>query len=368
MVTPENVQWARRVAKPWRVVFVIYTVALVTGTHWPKLNLSDAPVTDKQIHLFAFGGLTVLLWSTRWLPAGGWLVGLAAAVFGVLDEITQAIPGLHRHASIEDLLINELGVVTALAWIWALRPIGGPPNRLRLAYRSFALFELALRPSAWVSLVLGAGLPAIVVGAWLLLGPDGGEPSSGGSVWLAGVVLGAVGAAFLIVTGLRRRREAARRDDRPCFACGGSCRGASFDQGGWGRCPTCGAVVHRGQWTAAPRLRPLWLVQAMGLAAREALIRLAIMLVAFWVGVVVILPDDLTITPNTVFATALGGIALAGALAVGAYRSAEAQLHDEQAVRCRRCRNDLHVTPAEQGIGRCDECECPFVRVSDGSD
>ncbi len=361
-MTPENAEWARRVARPWRVVFAIYTAALVTGTHWPALVLPDAAVTDKQIHLFAFGGLTVLLWCTRWLPAGGWLVGLAAALFGALDEFTQGIPGLHRQVSIADVMVNELGVVMALAWIWALRPVGGPPNRLRLAYGRFVLSELALRPAAWVAVGLGAGLgvPAIVVGGWLLPQQLGLDPQTGQRVWVFCITLGALGCASLAVTGIRRHREATRRADQPCFACGSSCRGGAYDEGGWGRCPACEAPVHRGQWTQPPGLRPSAVVRAIGPALSAGIIRFGVVVVAFLIGVVVLVPEH--VTPNTAFALILGGVGLIGALAVRVYRSARAQLHDQQGVRCRRCSHDLHATPAEQGIGHCPQCKAPFAR------
>ncbi len=137
-----------------------------------------------------------------------------------------------------------------------------------------------------------------------------------------------------------------------------SCRGGAYDEGGRGRCPACEAPVHRGQWTRPPGLRLSAVVRALGPALSAGIIRFGVVVVAFLIGVVVLVPE-----PNTAFAMILGGVGLIGALAVRAYRSAKAQLHDQQGVRCRRCRHDLHATPAERGIGHCPQCEAPFVRI-----
>ena len=69
-------------------------------------------------------------------PSSLTLVGVFVAValaWPVVDEVTQAIPVLGRTTSGLDILASELGVVTALAWIVALRPVGGTASRGRHA-------------------------------------------------------------------------------------------------------------------------------------------------------------------------------------------------------------------------------------------
>ena len=112
-----------RVAWPWRCVLLVYAVALTTATHWPQLKLRpDAPASDKLIHLLAFGGLTFLLWQTRWFRRR-WTVVVIALVWSLLDELTQGL--MQRVVSGYDMVANVLGVLVAGAWLWALAPVGG---------------------------------------------------------------------------------------------------------------------------------------------------------------------------------------------------------------------------------------------------
>ena len=97
-----------------RVVFVVYTLALVTATHWPGLAVRG-PVerTDLLVHIGAFGGWALLLGATRWLRARGrparegLRVCLVAVGFGVVDEVTQ--PLMSRVFDVLDLGANFTG-------------------------------------------------------------------------------------------------------------------------------------------------------------------------------------------------------------------------------------------------------------------
>jgi hypothetical protein len=105
----------------WRAAFVIYAMALTTGTHWPKLQVhSPVPSSDKIIHFLAFGGLTVLLWQTRWIRSL-WLLLIVAAVWTALDEWSQNIPVLKRTATPIDVLAGVAGVLAAVLFIAVLK-------------------------------------------------------------------------------------------------------------------------------------------------------------------------------------------------------------------------------------------------------
>ena len=116
-----------------RVVFVLYALALTTATHWPALSVGTEtfPAPDKPMHMIAFGGLLVGLWWTRWVPRL-WQAGLIVLVWTALDELSQSIEVLQRTFSPQDMVAGQLGVVTALAWVWALGPAGGSDNRVAL--------------------------------------------------------------------------------------------------------------------------------------------------------------------------------------------------------------------------------------------
>lgn len=109
---------ARRLALP------AYALALLAATHWPRVTLGDAPEgTDKVLHVVAYalwGGVAV--WSGALGPAGAartrWRVLVGGAAFGAIDEATQALPGLGRHASVLDFGADVLGLALALGAAW----------------------------------------------------------------------------------------------------------------------------------------------------------------------------------------------------------------------------------------------------------
>lgn len=98
--------------------FILYALALVTLTHYPQLQLPPGPVPrpDLVAHLGAFGLLAALL-------MGSTLVGqphrlraptrtlLITLPYAVIDEATQAIPGLNRFVSPDDLYANWAGLI-----------------------------------------------------------------------------------------------------------------------------------------------------------------------------------------------------------------------------------------------------------------
>lgn len=126
----------------WRVVFVLYAIALTTGTHWPVPPVpqkGDFPL-DKCLHLLAFGGGTGLLTLTRWLgrgtPRAFTARNIARCVaagllWAGLDEATQYMPGvLQRKAQFSDYAANAAGVLLAgaVAMLFARVSIEHPSN------------------------------------------------------------------------------------------------------------------------------------------------------------------------------------------------------------------------------------------------
>lgn len=102
-----------------RVGFAVYVPVLFTATHWPKLSIGGpVPRPDIYIHIAAFGLWTALLIATEFL--GPWRSKAAVAkcaaiglVISAVDEVSQGIPGLGRHVTLDDYLANAAGVLLA---------------------------------------------------------------------------------------------------------------------------------------------------------------------------------------------------------------------------------------------------------------
>jgi len=108
-----------------RVVFVLYTLALLTATHWPGLTIKG-PIdrTDLVIHAGVLFWWTVLLYNAGLIAVGGcgcltrrlmW-TGLVAIVYSAFDESTQ--PMFSRTADWTDLGADAVGVLVACGVIW----------------------------------------------------------------------------------------------------------------------------------------------------------------------------------------------------------------------------------------------------------
>jgi hypothetical protein len=370
----ESASLLRRFAWPWRIAFILYAAALTTGTHWPNLKLAPEPVlNDKTIHILAFGGLVYLLWRTRWLSPRLLVVAIVLA-WSALDEISQAIPSLNRTVAWDDAVANTLGIITAAAWLWALKPVGGPVNRLRLVLHRFAFDRLFRWWRVWglfIGIFLACATPILVIGSLFSSAP------------LPPLIMLSVAAWLLasIVPLFRLWRSECRlvARTRPCFACGASCAGLTFDRTGRATCPVCSAEVHYAQWTDPAPPAPGTL---LGILSRPALLTVIVILFIFalisvgahvfdW-SIIAQPASGLapriarffgTLSPQLTEAIDLTVCLLLLALATRLYRTRLARYYD-RSVRCRRCGHDLRGTPTERGVGRCGECGTPFVRIT----
>ncbi len=115
-------------AKRFRVaLFLLYAGALFTLTHWPRLTL-DVPGVERPdlfVHMTAYGLWTALLlisglFGSAQTRAGVIGAGLFALLWSGLDELSQALPFVHRQASWDDALANWSGVALALSIAVAL--------------------------------------------------------------------------------------------------------------------------------------------------------------------------------------------------------------------------------------------------------
>jgi VanZ family protein len=107
------------------VVLLVYLTALITGTHLPHPDeLFPVQSNDKLLHLGAYFGLAFLMATRLWtLRPVTWRATLAigglVALTGIVDELTQLLPGINRHCEFLDWLADVTGAVCGLL-VWHL--------------------------------------------------------------------------------------------------------------------------------------------------------------------------------------------------------------------------------------------------------
>ncbi|ATY34683.1 VanZ family protein [Sphingomonas psychrotolerans] len=96
---------------------LLFTFVMAVLPHPPQL---PGQPTDKIQHILAFTvltGLAIAAW-----PAATWLrLLLALSGFGVLIELVQAIPALHRSSDWRDWLADTGAILAVLAIAAAIR-------------------------------------------------------------------------------------------------------------------------------------------------------------------------------------------------------------------------------------------------------
>jgi len=102
------------------VILVLYWIALAVAAHMkiPQV-VYEAQVSDKWLHFLAYLGLAFLLWysvrpdgKVSWRSRLVWLIFLASAAYGGLDELLQ--PYVGRTKDLGDFLANVAGTSTGL--------------------------------------------------------------------------------------------------------------------------------------------------------------------------------------------------------------------------------------------------------------
>lgn len=115
-------KWLKR----WSgVVLLVYLTALITGTHLPHPeDLIPIESNDKLLHFGAYFGLAFLMATRLWtLRPVTWratlAIGCLVAMTGVVDELTQMLPGINRHCEFLDWLADVVGATCGLL-VWQL--------------------------------------------------------------------------------------------------------------------------------------------------------------------------------------------------------------------------------------------------------
>ncbi len=121
MAFPDT-NWLRRSSG---IALLVYLSALITGTHLPHPeDLISIEGNDKWLHFGAYFGLAFLMATrqqtlrpvTRSALLEIWCL---SAFTGVVDELTQMLPGINRQCEFADWLADIVGAVCGLL-VWQL--------------------------------------------------------------------------------------------------------------------------------------------------------------------------------------------------------------------------------------------------------
>lgn len=127
------------------IVVAAYWLALFAATHLPIAPVAtEAPGTDKWLHLTAYTGLAFLIAarqscgrSLTWKTTCG--IVAAVALYGIMDELTQIPVG--RDAEIGDWLADVTGSVVGVTVFTLIRAglarrRSGPTGRLKASQQA----------------------------------------------------------------------------------------------------------------------------------------------------------------------------------------------------------------------------------------
>ncbi|MFO0827369.1 MAG: VanZ family protein [Phycisphaerales bacterium] len=339
---PGDAELIRARATTWRrVALGIYAGGLTVGTHWPRLELGDPRhPPDKMLHFLCFGGLAVLLHQARFFRLNLVLI-VVAIVWIVFDETTQAIPGLGRSFSVEDIAASAMGAIVATAICWATRPVGGPAARVRRARFDLCLDRLLSSPTNWMAIATGLALGAMIgVPTGILIDAMWDDPTPFQAGVIGGLLGGATVGGALLLLGVRHeeRRAIARGD------------WVELPVAGW---PDVIRACARPIAGGCAILLSLTIVWGLGVVLRRD-----------WALVAEIQRWFDSLSKGMIGVIDAAVIGLIGAGTIDRCRARLAAVVDRADQRCLQCGQDLRATPVIERTGRCGECGSFFIRAS----
>jgi VanZ family protein len=374
-----------------RIAWIVALVFVLVTTLWPRLSLGsgESPI-DKLIHAAAFGVLATLFVYTRWLRSLWWSL-LFMLALAALDEALQMIPQLGRSADLDDWGADVVGIVIALAFCMAARPVGADTARLISQRRSIAADLLFVQPIAWLHLAtvaalgFAAGAPlGVLLDSWFIR--KGPQPWQYG--FIGGMLGMAVGVHALWEAGVRARVRRAM-SERPCLACGASSHitaAAATTPTNFGspipstpapmnnQCARCGTTQRTTDWAPIAPLQASAELSACLLPILLSTVALVVLSVTFITIVTTLrLRSDFVLRIDTWYqmlpadARILGDIAtvaLIGACGLAACRRRIAARVDRCGASCLGCGFDLRATTPTAITGTCHECGGGFVRLA----
>lgn len=106
----------------WAAIVIAFVMAVL-----PRPPRLPGDPSDKAQHILAFAVLTALAVAS-WPKASRWRILLGLSGFGVLIELVQAIPALHRSADWRDWIADTAAILVLLTCVAALDRVGRGPQ------------------------------------------------------------------------------------------------------------------------------------------------------------------------------------------------------------------------------------------------
>jgi VanZ family protein len=108
-----------RRARAILTVLVLTWLAAFTATHLPKGKVPTTGISDKRLHAagyFLLAGAFVAALAARGVDRSRRVAAVVVtlALYGALDEVTQELPLINRHASFGDWLADMAGTAAAV--------------------------------------------------------------------------------------------------------------------------------------------------------------------------------------------------------------------------------------------------------------
>lgn len=358
----------RRALWSMRAFALAAFIGAFVATHWPALELGAGMPGDTLLHAITFAALTLLLWRARVVPGLGWLVA-AMLAWAAVDELTQSIPGLRRHASLPDYIADAIGItIAAMAIATVPRPVGAL-GRMHRDLTDAADAMLLDRPANWMAIASAAALGALVGGPLCatLARVALFDRVPAQSLFLGAVVFGAAGIHMAWLMGLRHWMRRIRRE-RLCLRCGAAQRPREGESAGV--CACCGARWSMLQWIepaeAYSARRPIPWMRMLRVAAVAvaitALLAWPLLSMARWIDVGAIagrrVDVNRGVTAIMIYLIGLMPIAIVARCA----RQEWMRTIGAGDRSCVACGHDLTRTADAAGCGTCPECGCAFAR------
>jgi hypothetical protein len=159
----------------WRIVCLLWFIALTIATHLPQATPSDDPVfvpPDKLLHFIIFGMLAFFFMCTG-VVKNPWACWCIIALWALADEVTQDLLPLNRAFSGADLISGEMGIAAVMLWHGALaRP--STNKIIESVERTLSTLQ------NWIAIgILSIGVTlAVLAGLWFALKTITGEQHS----------------------------------------------------------------------------------------------------------------------------------------------------------------------------------------------
>jgi hypothetical protein len=121
-----------------RWAFWIYAAVLAFATHWPRLRI-DVPGIERPdlfLHLGAFAGWYLAFYAAAYIrplhaPRTLGLAWVVTAAYATVNEGSQLLPFMHRHAAWDDLGANIGGATLGLVLASVMALGAGFPHTRR---------------------------------------------------------------------------------------------------------------------------------------------------------------------------------------------------------------------------------------------